>query len=292
VPARAGRRRRPDLISRVQAPVPSGQHSVVVLSLKGGVGKTTVTAGLGSTLASVRGERIIAVDANPDRGTLSDKVTLETAATIRDLLTERDQILSYADMRAFTSRAASGLEILASDQDPALSEAFGAEDYASVRRILADFYSICLTDCGTGLLHSAMAEVLRHADQIVLASTPAVDSARSADATLDWLTARGYGDLARHAVLVLSAVRPRSRSTVSLDLLDEHFSARCRAVARLPFDVRLDEGAEVELDQLSRKTADAFLELAALVADGFGAAGPATGAGLRQAWPRTHAGAW
>jgi MinD-like ATPase involved in chromosome partitioning or flagellar assembly len=271
VPSPASERRRRELITRVRAPVVGGHHRVVVLSLKGGVGKTTTTVGLGSALASLRGDRVIAVDANPDRGTLSDKVALETAATVRDLLGERDQIRRYADMRAFTSQSSSRLEVLASDQDPAVSVAFNADDYAAVCQILERYYSICVTDCGTGLLHSAMSEVLRLADQVVLASTAAVDSARSADATLDWLAAHDYGDLARDAIMVLAAIRPRSRSTVSLDLLDEHFSARCRAVARIPYDVRLDEGAEVELDQLSDGTTDAFLELAALVADGFAA---------------------
>jgi len=262
--------RRRDLISRVRAPVAGGHHRVVVMSLKGGVGKTTTTVGLGSTLASLRDDRIIAVDANPDHGTLSDKVALETAATIRDLLIERDQIRSYTDMRAYTSQSASGLEVLAAERDLAASAAFRVEDYPAVCEVLRNYYSISLTDCGTGLLHPVMTEVLRLADQIVLASTPAIDSARSAGATLDWLAVHGYGDLASDAVLVLCAVRPRSRSTVSLDLLEEHFAARCRAVAKIPYDVRLDEGAEVELDQLSGRTAAAFLELAALVADGFG----------------------
>jgi MinD-like ATPase involved in chromosome partitioning or flagellar assembly len=180
-------------------------------------------------------------------------------------------------MRAFTSQSPSKLEVLASDQDPAVSVPFDAGDYTAVCQILERYYSVSLTDCGTGLLHSAMAEVLRLADQIVLASTAAVDSARCADSTLDWLTAHGYGHLARDAVMVLSAVRPRSRSTVSLDLLDEHFSARCRAVARIPYDVHLDEGAEVELGQLSSGTTDAFLELAALVAGRFA---PARGQSL------------
>jgi MinD-like ATPase involved in chromosome partitioning or flagellar assembly len=268
LPSAADQRRR-DLISRVRTPVIGRQHRVVVLSLKGGVGKTTVTAALGSTLASLRDDRIVAVDANPGRGTLSDKVTLETAATICDLIAERGHIRGHADLRAFTSRTPSGLEILASGTDPAVSAELGADDYAAICQLLEGHYPICLTDCGTGLLHSAMAAVLRLADQVVLASTPAVDSARSADATLDWLIAHEYPDLARDAVMVLSAVRPRSRSTVSLDLLDEHFAARCRAVATIPYDVRLDEGAEVELDQLSGKTTDAFLELAALVADRF-----------------------
>ena len=265
--------RRRDLINRVRTPVAGGHHRVAVLSLKGGVGKTTTAVGLGATFATLRGDRVIAVDANPDRGTLSDKVRLETAATVRDLLNERDQIYRYADVRAFTTQAPSRLEVLASDRDPAVSVAFSADDYCDAAQVLEHFYSICLTDCGTGLLHSAMAGVLALADQIVVVSSPSVDGARSASATLDWLEAHNCGDLVRNGVVVLSVIRPKSKSTVDLDRLEHHFAARCRAVARIPYDPHLEEGAEVDLELLSAETADAYLTLAALVGDGL-------------AWPR------
>jgi MinD-like ATPase involved in chromosome partitioning or flagellar assembly len=265
--------RRRELLARSRTPVAGGHHRVAVMSLKGGVGKTTTTVGLGATLASMRGDRVIAVDANPDRGTLSDKVRLETATTVRDLLNEHQQIQRYADVRAYTSQAPSRLEVLASDRDPAVSEAFSEEDYRTVAHVLEHFYSICLTDCGTGLLHSAMAGVLGLANQLVLVSSPSVDGARSASATLDWLEAHHYGDLVRGGVVVLSMVRSRSRSTVDLDRLQAHFESRCRAVVRVPYDPHLEEGAEVELDQLSQATQDAYLVLAATVGDGF-------------AWPR------
>jgi MinD-like ATPase involved in chromosome partitioning or flagellar assembly len=265
--------RRRELIARVRTPVAGGHHRVAVMSLKGGVGKTTTCVGLGAMLASLRGDRIIALDANPDRGTLSDKVKLETAATVRDLLNERDQIQRYADVRAFTSQAPSRLEVLASDRDPAVSIAFSEEDYYDAARVLEHFYSISLTDCGTGLLHSAMAGVLRIADQIVLVSSPSVDGARSASATLDWLDAHEYGDLVRNAVVVLSMIRPRSKSSVDLDRLENHFAGRCRAVVRIPYDPHLEEGAEVDIEQMSPATVNAYLTLAATVGDGF-------------AWPR------
>jgi MinD-like ATPase involved in chromosome partitioning or flagellar assembly len=262
-------RRRQDLVQRARTPVAGGHHRVAVLSLKGGVGKTTTTVGLGATLASLRGDRIIAVDANPDRGTLSDKLRLETAATVRDLLNEEDHIQRYADVRAYTTQAPSGLEVLASDRDPTVSVAFSAQDYEDVARVLEHYYSVSITDCGTGLLHSAMAGVLHLADQIVLVSSPSVDGARSASATLDWLAAHQYGDLVRGAVVVLSAIRPRSKSAVDLARLEQHFAARCRAVVRIPYDAHLEEGAEVDLALLSRATADAYLVLAAEVGDGF-----------------------
>jgi MinD-like ATPase involved in chromosome partitioning or flagellar assembly len=268
-PESAAERRRRELIIRASTPVRGGHHRVAVLSLKGGVGKTTTTVGLGSTLASLRGDRVIAVDANPDRGTLSDKLRLETTATVRDLVSERDHIQRYADVRAYTTQAASRLEVLTSDRDPTVTVAFSGEDYRHICQVLEQYYSICITDCGTGLLHSAMAGVLRLADQIVLVSSPSVDGARSASATLDWLQAHGYGDLVRHAVVVLSVIRPRGKSAVDLERLEQHFAARCRTVVRVPYDPHLAEGAEVELGLLNRATADAYLMLAAEIGDGF-----------------------
>jgi MinD-like ATPase involved in chromosome partitioning or flagellar assembly len=209
------------------------------------------------------------MDANPDRGTLSDKVRLETAATVRDLLNQRAAIRRYADLRQFTSQGTSRLEILASDRDPGVSIEFSADDYREVSQIIEHFYSIAITDCGTGLLHSAMSGILELADHIVLVSSPSVDGARSASATLDWLEAHQYSDLVRTAVVVLSTIRPRSRSTVDLDRLEAHFAARCRDVIRIPYDAHLEEGAEVELDLMASATRDAYLALAATVAEGF-----------------------
>ncbi|MER5323577.1 AAA family ATPase [Streptosporangium roseum] len=262
-------RRRRELVGRARTPVATGHHRVAVLSLKGGVGKTTTTVGLGATLAQVRGDRVIAVDANPDRGTLSDKLELETSATVRDLLNERQQIKRYVDIRAFTSQAPSRLEILASDRDPSVSEAFSSSDYQSVAQVLENFYSICITDCGTGLLHSAMSGVLGLADQLVLVSSPSVDGARAASATLDWLEAHHYEELVRSATVVLCSVRPRSKSTVDLDRLEAHFAARCRAVIRIPYDPHLEEGAEIDLERLQSTTRESYLRLAASVGDGF-----------------------
>jgi MinD-like ATPase involved in chromosome partitioning or flagellar assembly len=261
--------RRRDLVNRVRTPVAGGHHKVAVMSLKGGVGKTTTAVGLGATLASLRGDRVIALDANPDRGTLSDKVRLETSATVRDLLNERSQIRRYADVRQFTSQASSRLEILASDRDPGVSIEFDADDFREVSRVIEHYYSIAITDCGTGLLHSAMSGILELADHVVLVSSPSVDGARSASATLDWLEAHRYSDLVRSAVVVISTIRPRSKSTVDLERLEAHFASRCRDVVRIPYDAHLEEGAEVELDLLSTTTRDAYLALAATVADGF-----------------------
>ncbi len=259
--------RRRELTVRVNQPL-LGCYKIAMLSLKGGVGKTTVTATLGATFASLRGDRVVAVDANPDRGTLSQKIPLETSATVRNLLRDAQRVRRYTDVRAYTSQGASRLEVLASEQDPAVSEAFSEDDYRRTVNLLEHFYNIVLTDCGTGLMHSAMYGVLGVADQLIIVSSGSIDGARSASATMDWLEAHGHGDLVANSVAVINCVH-RSAGGVDLDRVAEHFEARCRTVVRIPFDAHLEEGAEVDLERLEPGTRLALLELAAAVADAF-----------------------
>ena len=214
--------RRRELIARINAPL-LGCHKIALLSLKGGVGKTTMTATLGATFASLRGDRVVAVDANPDRGTLSQKIPLETSATVRHLLRDAQRVRRYTDVRAYTSQGLSRLEVLASEQDPAVSEAFSEDDYRRTVNLLEHFYNMVLTDCGTGLMHSAMYGVLGVADQIVVVSSGSIDGARSASATMDWLDAHGHGDLVRNAVAVINCVS-RSAGGVDLDRVAAHFA--------------------------------------------------------------------
>jgi MinD-like ATPase involved in chromosome partitioning or flagellar assembly len=256
-----------NLVAQVNQPL-RGCYRIALLSLKGGVGKTTITASLGSTFASLRGNRVVAVDASPDRGTLSQKVPLETVASVRQLLHDAKAIDRYSDIRRFTSQGPSGLEVLASDSDPAVSEPFSAEDYARALDLLERFYGVVITDCGTGLLHSAMSSVLARADVLLVISSGSIDGARSASATLDWLDAHGHEDLVRNAIVVVNAVRPRT-GKLDMGKVVEHFSRRCRAVRLVPYDAHLEEGGEISLERLRRPTREALIELAAVVADGF-----------------------
>ena len=266
-------RRRADLLAQIRTPI-AGDFRIAVLSIKGGVGKTTTTLGLGSALAMMRNDRVIAVDANPDRGTLAERVQdASTQSTVRDLLSDPN-IKRYADVRAHTRMASSRIEVLASEQEPAVAEVFGEADYRRTVDILRRYYNIILTDCGTGIMHSAMAGVLDLAHSIVLVSSPAIDAARSASATLDWLMQHGHSALVREAHVVLSASRPGS-AALKLDKVYEHFEARCRSVHLIPFDPHLAEGADIDVDVLRPATFEAYLDLAGAVAEKF---------------PRLHAG--
>ena len=257
-----------ELEERVRTPI-QGCHRLAVISLKGGVGKTTTIAAMGSMFASLRGDRVIAVDANPDRGTLGEKIVGEVpAATVRDFVGKIPRLTRYADVREFIGQADSRLEVLASESDPMASLAFSEQDYRVISEVLERFYNLILTDCGTGLLHSAMVGVLAKAEQVVIVSSASLDGARSASATLDWLEAHGYQELARDSVSVISAVRVKADG-VHISEIERHFASRTRAVVSIPYDEHLAEGGTIDLTALNPRTYNAYLELAATVGDAF-----------------------
>ncbi|WP_254390423.1 MinD/ParA family protein, partial [Streptomyces sp. AC550_RSS872] len=241
-------------------------YRIAVISLKGGVGKTTTTMALGATLASERQDKILAIDANPDAGTLGRRVRRETGATIRDLVQAIPQLNSYMDIRRFTSQAPSGLEIIANDVDPAVSTTFNDQDYRSALDVLGKQYPIILTDSGTGLLYSAMRGVLDLAHQLIIISTPSVDGASSASTTLDWLSANGFADLVQRSITVISGVRETGKMIKVEDIV-AHFETRCRGVVVIPFDEHLAAGAEVDLDMMRPKTREAYFDLASVIAE-------------------------
>ncbi|WP_226360862.1 MinD/ParA family protein [Pseudonocardia sp. ICBG1142] len=264
-----------DQVRRVTTPL-SGPFSVAVGSIKGGVGKTTCTGVLGLAMAEYRGDRVIAIDANPDAGTLGDRLVGEAQAgkrTVRDLLRDLDQVRTSTQLSGYT-HLAGRLRVLTSEQAPELSEMFSERDYERVLRLLSIYHELLLTDCGTGLVHSAMQGTLRHADSLVVVGAPTKDGASRAARTLQWLATHQddqgrfpYRDLVRDAVVVLSC--DRQSRYVDDTVIRDYFASRVRAVVELPADPHLATGDIIDLDALAPATRDAVLELAAVVADGF-----------------------
>ena len=259
--------RQRELVAAVKTPI-SGCRKVAFISRKGGVGKTTTCLLAGHTFALYRGDRIIAVDGNPDAGTLGHRIRRETTANLTSLLADAEKIERYADIRGYTSQAPTRLEVVASDDDPRITQAIGEAEFERAIRLLEHHYNLVCLDTGTGVLESATRGILNAADQIVVVSAPSLDGARAASSTLDWLEENGHENLVRGAVAVLNAVRP-SEGFVDLKRIEAHFASRCRTCVRIPWDPHLEAGAEANLGQLRPETQAAFLEVAASIASGF-----------------------
>lgn len=259
-------RERKAIDARIAAPFEGGAKFVPVLTRKGGVGKTTVTTLLGMALALSREDRVIAIDANPDRGTLAERVSKSTRFTVRDVVNRAAAIDGFTDFSTMVSRDATRLDVLASDSDPMLSEAFDEGDYNVVADMAARYYSVVLTDCGTGIVHSVMRPTLQRASGLVVVSGGSVDEARLASETLTWLEANGYGDLVRNSIVALNTAT-QATQLVKLDEIEQHFRTRVRHVVRIPYDKALAAGSVVRFADLDNGTKLAARELAALLVD-------------------------
>lgn len=260
-------RARKELSARIARPFDGKARYVPVLTRKGGVGKTTVTTLLGMALAEVRDDRVIAIDANPDRGTLSERVPRSTAATVRDVVKLIAGIRGFTDFAELVSKDKTRLHVLASDTDPQLAEAFDEDDYNVVADAAARYYSVILTDCGTGVVHSVMKPTLERADGLVVVSGGSIDEARLASETLTWLEANGWNDLVRQTIVVLNTAT-QGTNVVKLEEIEDHFLSRVRDVVRIPYDPMLAAGSIIEWDTLSPLTRLAARDLAALVVEG------------------------
>jgi MinD-like ATPase involved in chromosome partitioning or flagellar assembly len=260
-------RERKAVDARIAKKFEGGTRFVPVLTRKGGVGKTTMTALIGMALATVREDRIIAIDANPDRGTLAERVSKQTRATVRDVVTRAASINGFTDFSTLVSRDETRLDVLASDTDPMLSEAFDENDYNVVADLVTRYYDIALTDCGTGIVHSVMRATLQRADSIVIVSGGSIDESRLASETLTWLEANGYGDLVKNAIVAINTAT-QGTNLVKLEEIEDHFRSRVRDTVRIPYDAHLAAGSAISFRELQQITRDAARELAALVADG------------------------
>ena len=258
---------RKDLDRRIRRSFEGGARFVPVLTRKGGVGKTTVTALLGMALADSRDDRTIAIDANPDRGTLSERIAQHTDFTVRDIVRDVDSITGYNEFSSHVARDETRLDVLASDTDPHLAEAFNENDYDIVADLAARYYSLVLTDCGTGIVHSVMRATLARADSVVIVSGSSVDEARLASETLTWLEQNGYEHLVTNAIVALNTATQGSHM-VRLDEIESHFQSRVREIVRIPYDPQLAAGAAITFRDLRPVTRHAARTLAALVVEG------------------------
>jgi Mrp family chromosome partitioning ATPase len=96
---------------------------IAVLSPKGGVGKTACTFLLGNVLASHLNQRVVAVEATPELGTLAALTPhgLRSERSIIDVMTDAETIDTVAAIRPYMSCLSSGLHVLAAPRDLSLA---------------------------------------------------------------------------------------------------------------------------------------------------------------------------
>ena len=155
----------------IQRPRLARSVTIAVVSPKGGVGKTTITALLGTLLAMTRADRVVAIDSDPDYGTLGRSLTPGHRIFVDDLLEVLHQpALTVTMLERCLGRAPHGLLVLPAPTEPDRMQRLDQDAYRRIINRLKGLAGIILLDCGAGLNDPATRAAIEASDQLVLVS--------------------------------------------------------------------------------------------------------------------------
>jgi len=236
---------------------------VALISPKGGVGKTTSTFLVGNILATHLKLRVIAVDANPDSGTLARLAPDDRRSerSLAELLDDADRLKTAAELGPYISRLPSGLHVLGAPRDAELTATLGPDRYGELVAFLSCFYEVVLLDLGTGVAGPLARFAIERADQAVLVTTP------------EWVTASIVLDalsLLQHDRTTVVINKSLLRSA-DVRVIEERFRAEhLHRSVTIPHDdqlaVMLDTGT-YDLGALKRRSRIAIKRLGLAVAE-------------------------
>jgi len=155
---------------------------IAVVSPKGGVGKTTITGLLATLLAELRRDPVLALDANADFGNLAARLCNpeRRGMSAPDLWAwSQGREVSPAALAQQLGQGPHGVRVLGSPGETAAMLAAADHGlYEGLFGWLRGFGGVIVADCGTGLLDPPTRAALEAADQIVLVTDSAADTAR------------------------------------------------------------------------------------------------------------------
>ncbi|HWF70360.1 MAG TPA: MinD/ParA family protein, partial [Mycobacterium sp.] len=249
-----------------------GNYKVGVLG-KGGVGKTTIAASVGSIFAEMRRQdRIVAVDADTAFGRLGSRIDPRTSGSYWELAADRN-LASFADVSSRVGNNSAGLYVLAGEPTAGPRRVLDPALYREAASRLDRHFTISIIDCGSTMDAPVTQEALSDLDALIVVSSPWADGASAAAQTMEWLAAHGRTGLLQRTVVVLNDSDGHSDKRTR-SLLAHQFIDRGQTVVEVPFDPHLRPGGVIDVThEMARTTRRKFLQIAAAVA-GFFASRP------------------
>jgi MinD-like ATPase involved in chromosome partitioning or flagellar assembly len=249
-----------------------GLRQVTVVNPKGGAGKTVAVLLLAMTFGQNRGGYVLAWDNNETQGTLGMRAQQDFhARTVRDILRDQHHFRGaggrVGDLSQYVRAQGEGMfDVLASDESATAGEMLTAQAFRDIRDVVSRFYKLIFVDTGNNVRAQNWQAAMDATDQLVVTMSARNDSAETAARALDHLEQTGRQRLVRQAVTVVSM--PPSRKDIDLPSIQRHFAARTRAVLLAPYERLIDSGEPIRYAGLSSDTREAWLRVAAEVANG------------------------
>ncbi|MGP3752573.1 MinD/ParA family ATP-binding protein [Streptomyces sp. IBSNAI001] len=243
---------------RLQQPVTTGRQ-IAVTSIRGGAGKSTVAALLGTTYAHYRQDPVLLVEADPALGSLPLRLGAQSLRwTAGDVANIVEPQMSLLDVTGYLVQLPDNAWLLPGSQGR-IGAMLDTRAYERVMVSLRRYFGVTVVDCET--LPAEVARVALSASQARVLTAPAtLEGVTSTYNVLEWMKG-----LPRHViegtVVVLTEQTPRAG--VDLDKAAQKLESTGAGVQVLPYDRHLAAGGAIRTELLARSTRRAATQLAA-----------------------------
>ncbi len=184
---------------------------IMVLSPKGGAGKTTVSTNLAVGLAKRAPKQVVLVDADLQFGDVGNALRLLAETSVRDAIA--GGLHDVTEVKVHLTPHRSGLFALCAPDLPGVADEITAQAFTKAVTMLAEEFRFVVVDTDPGLGERTLA-VMDHATDIVFVAATDVASVRGLHKTIDALDRIGMTKQERHFVL------NRSDAKVGLEIGD------------------------------------------------------------------------
>ncbi|MEV4433409.1 MinD/ParA family protein [Streptomyces sp. NPDC049555] len=245
----------------LQQPLTTGRQ-IVVTSIRGGAGKTTVTALLGRTYAHYRQDPVLMLEADANLGTLASRLGVTKVRwTTSDLARILDPSMQLTDVVGYLVQLPERGWLLPGSQGR-VGNRLELAEYRSAMVALRRYFGITVVDCDS--LPSELSRTALSAAQARVLVTPATaEGITSTRAVLEWMASVPRPRMLPGTVVVLTATSPHM--TLDVAAASEHLQLEGVKVVTLPYDRHLAGGGPIRTDLLGQGTREAVTELAAEV---------------------------
>ncbi len=247
-----------------------GNYKVGVLG-KGGVGKTSVAATVGSLFAELRQQdHVVAIDADTAFGRLGSRIDPRSTSSFWELTSDKN-LQSFTDVVARLGRNSVGLHVLGGEPASGPRRVIDPAIYREAALRLDRHFTISVIDCGSTMDTAVTQEVLRDLDALMVVSSPWADGASAAARTMEWLSDQGLTNLLHNTIVVLNDSDGHADKRTR-ELLSREFVDHGQPVVEVPFDPHLRPGGVIDVNhEKARATRRKFLQITATIAGYFAA---------------------
>ncbi|WP_455754147.1 MinD/ParA family ATP-binding protein [Streptomyces erythrochromogenes] len=242
----------------LQQPVTTGRQ-IAVTSIRGGAGKSTVAALLGTTYAHYRQDPVLFVEADPALGSLPIRLGAESLRwTTGDVADIVEPQMSLLDITGYLVQLRDNAWLLPGSQGQ-IGAMLDTRSYERAMVALRRYFGVAVVDCET--LPAEVARVALSASQARVLATPAtLDGVSSTFAVLQWMKG-----LPPHMLASTAVVITEQAPHCGVDLADavRTLEAAGPSVHVLPYDRHLADGGHIRTELLAHSTRQTASRLAA-----------------------------